>query len=128
MKVRPMHKFLMMLAGWIDRHHQDVIAFLKEENKVVREKPGIGLLKIRVSLVSGYIDLAKVGKVRRFHARRTDAANTTYGYYRTAGELVQYSVIGRSDGLTAPFTLAAVLLCNRMTTWQQSSLSFGSVC
>ncbi len=31
---------LMMLAGWINRHQQDVIAYLKEENKILREKPG----------------------------------------------------------------------------------------
>jgi len=27
-----------MLAGWINRHQQDVIAYLKEENKILREK------------------------------------------------------------------------------------------
>ena len=32
--------FLMMLAGWLNRHHQDVIEYLKEENKILREKIG----------------------------------------------------------------------------------------
>ncbi len=31
---------LMMLAGWLNRHHQDVIEYLKEENKILREKIG----------------------------------------------------------------------------------------
>ena len=33
MKVKPMGMLLMMLAGWINRHQQDVITYLKEENK-----------------------------------------------------------------------------------------------
>src|SRR5512146_2318022 len=40
MKVRPMEMLLMMLAGWINRHQQDVITYLKEENKILREKLG----------------------------------------------------------------------------------------
>jgi hypothetical protein len=48
-----MGMLLMMLAGWIDRHQQDVIVYLKEENKILREKLGTGILKTRVSLVQG---------------------------------------------------------------------------
>ncbi len=51
MKVKPTEMLLMMLAGWINRHQQDVITYLKEENKILREKLGTGTLKIRVSLV-----------------------------------------------------------------------------
>ncbi len=40
MKAKPMGMLLMMLAGWINRHQQDVITYLKEENKVLREKLG----------------------------------------------------------------------------------------
>jgi len=40
MKVKPMGMLLMMLAGWINRHQQDVIVYLKEENKILREKLG----------------------------------------------------------------------------------------
>jgi len=40
MKVKPMGMLLMMLAGWINRHQQDVITYLKEENKILREKLG----------------------------------------------------------------------------------------
>jgi hypothetical protein len=40
MKVKPMGMLLMMLAGWLDRHQQDVIEYLKEENKVLREELG----------------------------------------------------------------------------------------
>jgi hypothetical protein len=31
---------LMMLAGWINRHQQEIIEYLKEENKILREKLG----------------------------------------------------------------------------------------
>ncbi|RKY11952.1 MAG: hypothetical protein DRP65_02680 [Planctomycetota bacterium] len=31
---------LMMMAGWLNRHQQDVIEYLKEENKILREKLG----------------------------------------------------------------------------------------
>jgi transposase InsO family protein len=31
---------LMMFAGWLNRHQQDVIEYLKEENKILREKIG----------------------------------------------------------------------------------------
>jgi len=40
MKVKPMGMLLMMLAGWINRHQQDVIEYLKEESKILREKLG----------------------------------------------------------------------------------------
>ncbi len=40
MKVKLMSMRLMMLAGWINRHQQDVITYLKEENKILREKIG----------------------------------------------------------------------------------------
>ena len=31
---------LMMMAGWLNRHQQDVIEYLREENKILREKLG----------------------------------------------------------------------------------------
>src|SRR5512136_1926210 len=40
MKAKPMGMHLMMLAGWVNRHQQDVIEYLKEENKILREKLG----------------------------------------------------------------------------------------
>ena len=40
MRTRPWTMLLMMLAGWLNRHHQDVIEYLKEENKILREKIG----------------------------------------------------------------------------------------
>jgi len=38
MKVRIHTMMLMMLAGWVNRHQQDVIEYLKLENKILREK------------------------------------------------------------------------------------------
>ena len=40
MRTRPWTMLLMMLAGWINSHQQDVIEYLKEENKILREKLG----------------------------------------------------------------------------------------
>ncbi len=40
MKVKPMGTLLVMLAGWMNRHQQDVIEYLREENKILREKLG----------------------------------------------------------------------------------------
>ena len=40
MQVKPLAMFLVMLAGWINRQQQDVIGYLKEENRVLREKFG----------------------------------------------------------------------------------------
>jgi hypothetical protein len=31
---------LVMMAGWLNRHQQDVIEYVKEENKILREKLG----------------------------------------------------------------------------------------
>jgi putative transposase len=59
MKVKPMGMLLMMLAGWINRHQQDVIEYFKEENRVLREKIG----KKRILLNDNQrIRLARLGK------------------------------------------------------------------
>ncbi len=44
MRVKPTGLLLMMLAGWLNRHQQDVIVYLKEENKILREKRDTGIL------------------------------------------------------------------------------------
>jgi hypothetical protein len=38
MKVKPMGMRLVMPAGWVNRHQQDVIECLKEENKILHER------------------------------------------------------------------------------------------
>ena len=40
MKTKPWTMLLVMMAGWMNRHQQDVIEFLREENKILREKLG----------------------------------------------------------------------------------------
>ena len=37
---KPMSMLLMMLAGWINRRQQEAIEYLKEENRILREKLG----------------------------------------------------------------------------------------
>lgn len=39
---------LMMLAGWINKEQQHLIEYLKEENKILREKLGRKLLNTRI--------------------------------------------------------------------------------
>jgi len=38
--LQPWHVFLTALAGWINRHQQAAIDFLREENRVLREQVG----------------------------------------------------------------------------------------
>ena len=40
MRTRPWTVLLIMLAGWMNRHQQDIIEYLIEENKILREKLG----------------------------------------------------------------------------------------
>ena len=40
MPTKPFAMLLVMLAGWINRQQQDVIEYLKEENRILREKFG----------------------------------------------------------------------------------------
>ncbi len=40
MKTTPMGMLLVMLTGWINRYQQNVIEYLKDENKVLREDLG----------------------------------------------------------------------------------------
>ena len=38
--LKPWQLFLLILAGWINRHQQEVIEYLEAENRVIREKFG----------------------------------------------------------------------------------------
>jgi len=38
--LQPLHLLLMMFAGWVNRHQLDVIDYLKEENRVLKERVG----------------------------------------------------------------------------------------
>src|SRR5260370_6276595 len=37
---QPLHLLLMMFAGWVNRHQLDVIDYLQEENRVLKERLG----------------------------------------------------------------------------------------
>ena len=41
MKIKPMTILLTMLAGWLNRQQADIIDYLTEENKILREKLGV---------------------------------------------------------------------------------------
>jgi hypothetical protein len=36
----PFQLVLLMFAGWVNRHHLDVIDYLREENRVLKERLG----------------------------------------------------------------------------------------
>jgi putative transposase len=38
--LRPVQMLLMMFAGWVNRHQLDVIEYLQEENRVLKERMG----------------------------------------------------------------------------------------
>jgi hypothetical protein len=38
--LQPLHLLLMMFAGWINRHQLDVIDYLREENRLLKERLG----------------------------------------------------------------------------------------
>ena len=59
MKMKPIEMLLIMLAGWLNRHQQDVIEYLREENRILREKLG----KKRIILNDNQrMRLARLGK------------------------------------------------------------------
>jgi hypothetical protein len=49
MKKYSWHFLLVALAGWMNRQQQDVIEYLKEENRVLREKLGPGRIQLSVA-------------------------------------------------------------------------------
>jgi hypothetical protein len=38
--IQPLHFLLMMFAGWVNRHQLDVVEYLKEENRMLKERMG----------------------------------------------------------------------------------------
>jgi hypothetical protein len=40
MNVLPLHFLMLIFAGWVNRHQQNVIGYLQEENKALREQLG----------------------------------------------------------------------------------------
>jgi hypothetical protein len=40
MKTKPWMMLVSMMAGWINRQQQEAMEYLKEENKILREKLG----------------------------------------------------------------------------------------
>lgn len=38
----PFQLVLLMFAGWVNRHQLDVIEYLQEENRVLKERVGVG--------------------------------------------------------------------------------------
>jgi hypothetical protein len=36
--LQPLHLLLMMFSGWVNRHQLDVIDYLQEENRVLKER------------------------------------------------------------------------------------------
>src|ERR1043165_9156579 len=49
MKKYSWHFLLVALAGWMNRQQQEVIEYLKEENRVLREKLGPGRIELTIA-------------------------------------------------------------------------------
>jgi hypothetical protein len=43
------HIFVFAVAGWMNRQQQEVIEYLKEENRILREKLGPGRLQLTMA-------------------------------------------------------------------------------
>jgi hypothetical protein len=43
------HILLVALAGWMNRQQQEVIEYLKEENRILREKLGPGRIQLSLA-------------------------------------------------------------------------------
>ena len=43
--LQPLHLLLMMFAGWVNSHQLDVIDYLQEENRVLKERLGGGRIR-----------------------------------------------------------------------------------
>jgi len=56
----PLHLLLMMFASWVNRHQLDVIEYLQEENRVLKER--LGGRRIR------FTDTERRRLARRAHA------------------------------------------------------------
>jgi hypothetical protein len=51
MNTLPLQFLILSVAGWVNRSQQDVIDYLREENRVLREQVGDGRRRARVVLV-----------------------------------------------------------------------------
>jgi hypothetical protein len=56
----PLRLLLMMFAGWVNRHQFDVIEYLQEENRVLKER--LGARRIR------FTDAERRRLARKAHA------------------------------------------------------------
>ena len=46
MSTQPLPFLLLVFAGWVNRRQVEVIDYLKEENRVLREKLGKGQIRL----------------------------------------------------------------------------------
>ena len=62
----PLKFLLMMWAGWVNRAQQNVIDYLKEENRILREQVGNKRLRLtnaqRRRLGGGHLNMPALGR------------------------------------------------------------------
>jgi putative transposase len=51
MNALPVQFLMLIFAGWVSRHQQDVIDYLQEENLALREQMGAKRLRFTVSVL-----------------------------------------------------------------------------
>ena len=89
----PLQILLFTVAGWVNRHQQDIIAYLVEENRVLKEQPKGR--KLRLSDEQRRRLAAKAKRVGRPGLMKAIAGlivrmaqeNSSWGYCRIQGEL-----------------------------------------
>lgn len=60
----PLKFLILMFAGWISRHQLGVIEYLREENRVLKERLGGGVFVSPMQSVAGLPEKRKLSDVR----------------------------------------------------------------
>ena len=84
MKATKLHFMMLIFAGWVNRHQQDVIEYLQEENLVLREQLGGKRLRFSDSQRRRLAAKAKlVGRKGLFEISTLVTPDTLLRWYRT---------------------------------------------
>jgi hypothetical protein len=114
--IRPRHVFVVAAAGWMNRRQQEVIDYLQEENRVLREQLGARRLRFtddqrrRLAAKAKLLGRKALGEVaslvtpdtllawhRKLIARKWDysARRRSPGRPRVMREIVELALIGQ---------------------------------
>jgi hypothetical protein len=69
MNALPLQFLMLIFAGWVNRHQQDVTEYLQEENRALREQLGRKRQGV-VDLNSAVVRHERLGGILNYYARR----------------------------------------------------------